>query len=1222
MCFKIPKNKKLSGIITRGCIFFALLIVMLYPACAGGLDSSPQMAPMNPELPDSPENSGNSTSDYNDTGGDKEAINLTLQTTPTDPEFQDYIEHPEDWESTQYDEDRNLITLGITPSPISVYWPDNYSYSSDSESEPDNYHLVSGTESAGEYPTELYFSLVDEGRVTSVKDQGSAGSCGPHATLASLESYLIPVDSRQWDFSENNMKNLLSENYSEGFDRAHDSGAGASQLTAYLTRWSGPVLESDDPYNPTSGVSPTNKTVQKHVQQVLNLPPRNNATDNGLIKKMIKEKAGVWAAFDVDWSRFGSKDGYSYVTFYNSAIASSGANGHAICIVGWDDNFSRNNFTSTPPGDGAFICKNSWGTGNGINGSGYFYISYYDANLGTKGSIWPDLFVYTAASPNNYENVSQYDPLGWTAGYGYNNLTHAWAANVFTAESDEDLKATGFYTPTPDTSYEVYIYRDPFPLPVNGTPIFNTSGSFELPGYHTVPIEQSIPLSAGQKFSIVVNISSKSDIKFPTEYNYANYSSKVRANPGESYINSSGTSWKDLTDYSSTSNFCIKAYTTEIPVIQSVSLNTSAHGNKPKTGDLIKVSVNATDNIAVTSVEASGSSLVHQNGDVWEGTITAIAGTHSVNVSAKDAAGNVAWNNSTSYEATTPDTEIPVVKLVSLNTSTPSTGDFIKVSVNATDNVAVTSVEASGSSLVHQNGDIWEGTITALAGTHSVNVSAKDNAGNIAWNNSTSYTATTADTEVPVIQSVNLNTSTPNTGDFIKVSVNATDNAAVISVEASGSLLSHLSGDIWEGTITALEGIHSVNVSAKDDAGNVAWNNSTVYTATTADIEVPVIQTVSLNTSAPNTGDLIRMNVSATDNVAVTSIEASGSPLTHLSGDLWEGTITAIAGTHSVNLSAKDNAENVAWDNSTSYTATTPDTEKPVIQSVILNSTTPETGDFIRVNVSATDNVEVTSVETSGSPLTHSNGDLWEGTITAIAGTHSVNVSAKDNAENVAWDNSTSYTANAHSPGPTEDTEPPEIHPFNSYPVNTTRSSSIYVTVNVTDNIEVANVTVNGILLTKNEDVWEGSIKAPSRIGNYNIPVVALDASGNKAESSLPCHVLKLKGMVSFNVNPTLNYVKKGTTVPFKIKIKNNQNVDETFKVRVGNTMFPASRRENFSGFSWTEKVLNLRAGEEVTLPLEVKVQSNVTGLKVFQVRVDSTLSPIRKASRGYLVVY
>ena len=274
------------------------------------------------------------------------------------------------------------------------------------------------------------------------------------------------------------------------------------------------------------------------------------------------------------------------------------------------------------------------------------------------------------------------------------------------------------------------------------------------------------------------------------------------------------------------------------PVINSVMLNNST----PNTNDAILVTVNATDNVGVTGVVANGASLTNQGGNIWNGTITALAGTHSVNVSASDAASNTGWNNSTSYTATTPpipDTTDPVINSVTLNNSTPNTNDAILVTVNATDDVGVTGVVANGASLINQGGNIWNGTITALAGTHSVNVSASDAASNTGWNNSTSYTATTPpipDTTDPVINYVTLNNSTPSTNDAILVTVNATDNVGVTGVVANGASLINQGGNIWNGTITALAGTHSVNVSASDAASNTGWNNSTSYTATTPPI--------------------------------------------------------------------------------------------------------------------------------------------------------------------------------------------------------------------------------------------------------------------------------------------------------------------------------------------------------------------------------------------------
>ncbi len=88
------------------------------------------------------------------------------------------------------------------------------------------------------------------------------------------------------------------------------------------------------------------------------------------------------------------------------------------------------------------------------------------------------------------------------------------------------------------------------------------------------------------------------------------------------------------------------------------------------------------------------------------------------------------------------------------------------------------------------------------------------------------------DTTSPAINSVALSNTTPTAGSSILVTVNATDNVAVIAVRANGVSLASLGGNIWNGSFVALAGTNPVNVSASDAAGNVAWNNATRYTAT------------------------------------------------------------------------------------------------------------------------------------------------------------------------------------------------------------------------------------------------------------------------------------------------------------------------------------------------------------------------------------------------------
>lgn len=387
-------------------------------------------------------------------------------------------------------------------------------------------------------------------KVTSMKDQSDAEVCWTFASYASLESYLMPEEN--WDFSENNMKNLLSSAYSEGFDRGASEGGNRLQATAYLTRWSGPVQESDDPYLPSSGVSPENLSLKKHVQKVLFLPDKNGSLDNEVIKWAVQNYGAVYTTLYYD-DTFYSPTNYSF--YYNGSLAPN----HGVAIVGWNDSFDKNKFSQVPPGNGAFIVKNSWGEAWGENG--YFYISYYDSQVGTSNAV------FTAESPDNYKSIYQYDPLGWTDSLGYTteNPTTAWGANIFTSKSDELLKAVSFYTTDSNCSYEIYVYTNPTSGPINQTgPVFSKSGSTSVAGYYTIPLESDIRLTAGQNFSVVLNLTNLEyeypiAIEEPLSGNGG--SSKAVANSGESFISSNGGTWEDITTDFPNTNVCIKAFT-------------------------------------------------------------------------------------------------------------------------------------------------------------------------------------------------------------------------------------------------------------------------------------------------------------------------------------------------------------------------------------------------------------------------------------------------------------------------------------------------------------------------------------------------------------------------------------------------------------------------------------------------------------------------------------
>jgi C1A family cysteine protease len=452
---------------------------------------------------------------------------LTPELAPLNPHFVKYqaenstIQSNTSMDSTSVDGQKT----GLIPSPVDL----------------NHLNYISSTDVS----TPVYYDLRSLNRITTTKDQGKIGTCWIFATYGSLESYFRPEET--WDFSENNVKNLLISASPEGFDKSPDDGGNQFRSTAYLARWSGPVGESDDPYSPYSLTSSHDLVLQKHVQNVLFIPGKKGHLDNNEIKLAVQNNGAMYTTFYYN-KTFYSPTNCSY--YYDG---SSGAN-HAVDIVGWDDSFDNNKFSKIPPGDGAFIVKNSWGTGWGDKG--YFYVSYYDSKIGKDNAV------FTAESPDNYKSIYQYDPLGMTSLIGYRNPS-AWCANVFTVKSDETVKAMSFYTTDSNCDYEVYIYTNPVANPINQFgPVFSKSGTISVAGYHTIPLGSGVRLKAGQKFSVVLKVTTPNyNYPIAIEKPISGWSSKVKANTGESFISPDGKVWTDMTTYYSNTNVCIKAFT-------------------------------------------------------------------------------------------------------------------------------------------------------------------------------------------------------------------------------------------------------------------------------------------------------------------------------------------------------------------------------------------------------------------------------------------------------------------------------------------------------------------------------------------------------------------------------------------------------------------------------------------------------------------------------------
>lgn len=393
--------------------------------------------------------------------------------------------------------------------------------------------------SEGVSPVPTKYDLREKLRVSQIRDQGTYGTCWAFAATSALESSLMPEENLLFSVDHMSMSNSFNVNQYDGGDY--------TMGMAYLAAWQGPVYDADDPYG--DGVTRDDLTAVKHVQEIRII----DGKDYQGIKEAVFKYGGVQTSLYSTITSSKARTQYYNRDTDSYCYMGSEKPNHDVVIIGWDDNYPKENFNVDLEGDGAFICQNSWGTQFGDNG--VFYVSYYDTNVGTHNVVYTGI-----EDTDNYDNIYQSDLCGWVGKMGYDK-EDMYGANVFTAGSAETLKAASFYATASDTSYKLYVVKDFKNEYSFSDRTLVAEGTLEDAGYYTVNFNDTIDVDAGQRYAIVLYINTPgSTHPMAIEYDSGEPSmATVDLEDGEGYISYDGVAFINVKEKQDC-NLCIKAF--------------------------------------------------------------------------------------------------------------------------------------------------------------------------------------------------------------------------------------------------------------------------------------------------------------------------------------------------------------------------------------------------------------------------------------------------------------------------------------------------------------------------------------------------------------------------------------------------------------------------------------------------------------------------------------
>lgn len=472
---------------------------------------------------------------------------------------------------------------GYLPSPLSWSHLDDVVYST--VRQPAGEVLL---RSAASLPA--FFDLRPS--MPAVRNQGAFGNCWAYSAMAATESNLIMQGLASSSDTELSTWYITYYAYNEGdgfvtFTNPTNStpyylvGGNDWRAVSMLGRGTGSLPETlaPAPASYAEVYAPTPAPRKYKLDSALYLgngtlrevPLSSSRRD--MIKSAMMEYGAVSAGIyqlknnresqeQLGYDVF-SEDGHSYYTGYSADDAASAPRAnHAVTLVGWDDGYPKESFAegNRPQNDGAWIVRNSWGSGWGDDGC--YYVSYEEGSL-------IDGIVYRSSVALSGERVYQYDPLGclsWFMPHGESNPgTVSYFANLFTAEGDDRISSVAFYVPSPGSRYQINIYKECAGSPISGTLVSSSTADELVPGYNTVSLDSPADVKAGTKFSVVVKAAVESGgftYTVPVEIRIPRYSENAEASPGEGWVSGDGVNFYDITtvDGMESASICLKAF--------------------------------------------------------------------------------------------------------------------------------------------------------------------------------------------------------------------------------------------------------------------------------------------------------------------------------------------------------------------------------------------------------------------------------------------------------------------------------------------------------------------------------------------------------------------------------------------------------------------------------------------------------------------------------------